>query len=166
VPVVVSVDIVIDRPRRDVAAFAADPDNASVWYGHITDVRWKTPRPLAVGSRLCFISQCLGKPVDSVYEVTALVPGERLAMRTGEGPYPVETMYAWEDAPGGRTKMSLRSQGDPRGFTLVGALLLRRAMRRSSQKDLRRLKSVLEGPAIVDAPPAAAGRGQAARDSR
>jgi uncharacterized membrane protein len=145
VPVDVSTEIVIDRPRGDVAAYASDPDNAMAWYEHIRDVEWRTPRPLAVGSQIAFFAQFLGRRLEYVYEVTALVPGERFVMRTAEGPFPMETTYAWEDAAGGRTRMTLRNHGEPRGFSLFAALLLRRAMRRANRKDLRRLKAVLEG---------------------
>jgi hypothetical protein len=39
----------INRARAEVAAFAADPENAVLWYANITSVRWVTPPPLAVG---------------------------------------------------------------------------------------------------------------------
>lgn len=143
-PVDISAEILIDRPREEVAAFAADPDNATAWYEHIKRVVWRTPKPLAVGTRVGFLAESLGRQLEFVYEVTSLVPGEQLVMRTAEGRFPMETTYAWRDDPGGGTRMSLQSRGEPRGLGRVSAPLLRRAMRRSSAKDLERLKQLLE----------------------
>ena len=140
----VRTEIEIQRPRRDVADYASNPDNAMDWYEHIKEVSWNKAKPLEVGSRIVFGAQFLGKQLDYVYEVKALEPGERFVMATAEGPFPMETTYSWEDTENGGTKMFLRNRGQPRGFSRVTALLLARAMRRANKKDLRRLKTVLE----------------------
>jgi hypothetical protein len=140
----VETQVVIDRPRAEVAAFAADPDNAMAWYWNIRRVVWRTPKPLVVGTRIGFFSQFLGKDFEYVYEVTSLTPGEQLVMSMSEGPFPMETTYLWRDEPGGGTRMSLRNHGKPRGFGRVGAPLVRRAIRKENAKDLERLKALLE----------------------
>ena len=143
-PVDVVTSIEIKRPREAVAAYAADPDNATAWYQNITAVEWRTPPPLAVGSRIAFVAQFLGRPIEYTYEVREHVPGERFVMSTAEGPFPMETTYEWADAGEGATRMTLRNRGEPSGFSKVGAPLVSGAMRRANAKDLRRLKEVLE----------------------
>src|SRR5919204_5153157 len=114
----VSTDIVIDAPRQTVSSFAAKPDNAPIWYENIKSVEWKTAPPLRVGSRVAFVAHFLGRRLAYTYEVVEHVPGERLTMRTAEGPFPMETSYTWEDAAGG-TRMTLRNAGQPSGFGKV-----------------------------------------------
>jgi hypothetical protein len=144
VQVDVQTEIEIDRPRERTAAYACDPDNATEWYQNITAVDWRTPRPLAVGSRIAFVANFLGRRLAYTYEVTELVPGERFVMRTAEGPFPMETTYTWEDGPGGCTRMSLRNKGTPAGFARIAGPAMAAAVRRANRKDLRRLKQILE----------------------
>jgi hypothetical protein len=134
----------IARSRDEVAAYASDPDNATAWYENIKTVEWKSPKPLAVGSRIAFVAQFLGRRIAYTYEVKELVPGERLVMSTSEGPFPMETTYTWVDAPGGGTRMTLRNRGEPSGFSKVAAPMMAAAMRRANTKDLARLKTILE----------------------
>jgi uncharacterized membrane protein len=140
----VETEIEIAGPRAEVAAYAADPDNATAWYENIKSVEWKSPKPLAVGSRVAFVAQFLGRRIAYTYEIRDLVPGERLVMSTAEGPFPMETTYTWEDAPGG-TRMTLRNRGEPAGFAKVAARAMAAAIRRAATKDLARLKAILEG---------------------
>ena len=137
-------EVEIGRPREEVAAFAADPGNATAWYKNIKAVEWETPPPVAVGSKLRFRAQFLGRRLEYVYEVRELDPGRRLVMETAEGPFPMETSYEWEDAAAGMTKMTLRNRGEPSGFAAVTAPVMRLAMRRANEADLRRLKALLE----------------------
>jgi len=137
-------ETVIDRPRAEVAAYAADPSHAPDWYANIESVEWKTTPPVAVGSRMAFVARFLGRRLAYTYEIAELVPGERLVMRTAEGPFPMETTYTWEPVGENRTRMTLRNRGDPSGFSKVSAPLMAAAMRRANRKDLAQLKALLE----------------------
>jgi hypothetical protein len=143
-----AVDIVceleIPRPRSEVAAYAADPDNTTAWYANIKAVEWQTPRTLAVGTRLAFIATFLGRRLSYTYEIRELAPGERLVMSTAQGPFPMETTYTWADAGDDATRMTLRNRGEPSGFAKVAAPVMAAAMRRAMNRDLRRLSAILE----------------------
>jgi hypothetical protein len=136
-------EVEIARPRAEVAVFACDPDNARRWYENIESVEWRSPPPLAAGSRLEFVARVLGRRLAYTYEVREHVLGERLVMSTAQGPFPMETTYAFEDTGAG-TRMTLRNRGEPAGFAKVGAPLIERAMRRANKADLRRIKEILE----------------------
>jgi hypothetical protein len=140
----VTSEIVIARPLSEVATFAADPNNVTRWYRNIESVEWRSSPPLAVGTRLAFVARFLGRRLAYTYEVDEFVPGERLVMRTDQGAFPMETTYTWEDAPAGGTLMALRNRGRPSGVGRIGAKPMTAAMRRANQKDLERLRSVLE----------------------
>ena len=137
--------IEIDRPRSEVAAYASDPDNATSWYRNISSVEWKSPRPLTVGSLVAFVASFLGRRLAYTYEIRELIPGERLVQATADGPFPMETTYTWDDNPAGGTTMTLRNRGEPAGFSKIAGPVMAGAMRRANQKDLARLKEILEG---------------------
>ncbi len=143
-PVDVTVEEVIRRPRHEVAAYASDPDNATAWYGHIKAVRWLTPRPLELGSEFEFTATFLGRTLVYTYEVVVFVPNRRLTMATGQGPFPMQTAYEWHDAPNHSTRMTLRNQGHPSGFSRFFTPVMGVAIQRATTTDLARLKALLE----------------------
>ncbi len=142
-PVDVVSEIDIARPCAEVAAFAGDPDNAPRWYVNIESVEWRTPPPLALGSRVAFVARFLGRRLAYTYEIVELVPGARLVMRTAEGPFPMETSYTFAPAGAG-TRMTLRNRGEPSGFSRLVSPLMAAAMRRANANDLAKLKELLE----------------------
>ena len=127
-----------------VAAYATDPTNAPEWYANITAVEWKTAPPLAVGSAVAFVARFLGRRLEYTYEIIELTPGERLVMRTQQGPFPMETTYTWTPTETDATRMTLRNRGEPAGFSKVAAPMMEAAMRRANRKELAAIKRLLE----------------------
>jgi len=140
----VKTEIIIRRNVRDVAQFAANPDNAPEWYVNIKSVEWRTEQPLRVGSRVAFVAHFLGKKLAYTYEFVELEPKKILRMRTAEGPFPMETTYVWEKIDESITRMTLRNRGMPAGFSKLFAPIMEWAMRRANKKDLLRLRQILE----------------------
>ena len=106
----VSSEVIIQRPREEVAEYSSNPDNAPTWYVNIKTVEWKTARSVAVGSRIAFVAHFLGRRMAYTYEIVEFIPGERLVMRTADGPFPMETTYTWQPVAPGRTRMTLRNR--------------------------------------------------------
>ena len=75
----------------------SDPDHVPDWYANIDRVTWETEKPLTIGTRLAFVARFLGRTLSYTYEVIDFLPNERLVMATTEGPFPMETTYAWSD---------------------------------------------------------------------
>ena len=140
-------ETVIGRPIADVSAYAADPDNAPEWYANIESSAWQTNPPVQVGGRVSFVARFLGRRLAYTYEIVEYEPGRRLVMRTAEGPFPMETTYTWDDLGTGSTRMTLRNRGEPSGISKVAAPMMASAMQRANQKDLARLKQILEAQA-------------------
>ena len=137
-------EVTISRPVDEVAAYAADPTNAPEWYANIRSVEWETAPPVQVGSRMAFVARFLGRTLRYTYEIVDLTPGARLVMRTAQGPFPMETTYAWTARADGATRMTLRNRGEPAGFSKFAAPFMAGAMRRANTKDLKQLKALLE----------------------
>lgn len=144
----VRTEIDIRGPRVEVACFAADPLNAPQWYVNIKTADWVGAAGLAVGNQVAFTAYFLGRKLAYTYVIREYVPGTRLAMATSDGPFAMETTYEWTDTDDGGTQMNLRNAGAPSGFARIAAPAMERAMRRANQKDLLRLKDLLETSAV------------------
>ncbi len=140
----VSATIVIERPIASVAEYAGDPSNAPAWYRRIDSAEWQTEPPIALGSRITFSARFLGRRLDHTYEVTEYTPGEQVAMRTAQGPFPMATTSTWRAVGDRATHMVLRNRGEPTGISKLFAPLMSRARRRAMNQDLADLKRLLE----------------------
>lgn len=144
----VSTEILIQCPKDVVADYVTNPDNAPEWYVNIESADWLTPKPLVQGSRIAFKAHFLGKQLEYVYKIVELVEGEKLVMKTADGPFPMETTYMWAPEGKGVTLMKLRNRGNPAGFSKLMAPLMAFLMKRANNKDLEKLKSILEGNTV------------------
>jgi uncharacterized membrane protein len=141
----VTAEVRVRRPRAEVAGYMTDPANDPAWIGGIREVRIETPPPLAAGSRVARVAAFLGRRIEYVNEVTELEPGRVLDMRSVKAPFPMRITYSFDDGAAGATVVRNRVRGDPGGvFALLGPLLAP-MVRRSVQRDLERLRGVLEG---------------------
>src|SRR3954452_8602755 len=141
----VTAEVAIRRPLGEVATYMIDPAHDPTWIGGVRDVRVETPPPLAVGSRVARVARFLGRRVEYVNEVTELDPGRFLDMRSVRAPFPMRVTYSFESADGGgSTIVRNRVRGAPGGFFSLFGPLLAPMVKRSVQKDLERLRDVLE----------------------
>ena len=135
-----SVDITarvqIARDPAAVAAYMTDPDNDPQWIGGLREAELLDDGPVAVGSRVRRLAYFLGRRVEYVNEIVAL-DGTQLEMRSIEAPFPMHITYRFEPLADGGTAVSNHVRGG-------GPRLLAPLVRRNVQRDLERLRDVLE----------------------
>jgi hypothetical protein len=134
-----SVDITarvhVDRGPAVVAAYMTDPANDPQWIGGLREAELLGDPPVGVGSRVRRVASFLGKRIEYVNEVLAL-DETSLEMRSAKAPFPMHITYRFEPAGGG-TDVSNHVRGG-------GLRVLAPLVRRNVQRDLERLRDVLE----------------------
>jgi Polyketide cyclase / dehydrase and lipid transport len=141
----VSASETIARPRDEVAMYVTDNRHDPTWIGGISESELLGEPPIVVGSRVRRVASFLGKRIEYVNEVTRLEPGRLLEMRSVKSPFAMVVTYGFEDADVG-TRATVRVQGDPGAWYRIAGPLLARQVRGSVQRDLVRLRGILEGP--------------------
>ena len=134
--------LVIHRPVADVFAFVADPDNLPQWQSGLLEVE-KLSGDGGVGSRHREVRSLLGRRIEQVLEVTALTPDRRLDFEVVEGPVHLSVEHTFEPA-GDDTRITVVGQGDTGTLFSLAGPLIARAVKKQSQSDFARLRTVLE----------------------
>ncbi|TMU85174.1 ATPase [Bacillus sp. BHET2] len=137
-------EITIRCPLQKVSEYASNPDNAPDWYININSSEWITSKPLSLHSQIAFKAKFLGRDLSYVYEIIEYVPGRKLVMKTANGPFPMKTTYTWEEVDQDITKMTLRNEGNPTGFSKWMTPLMSTMMKKANRKDLKKIKEILE----------------------
>ena len=138
----ISSEIMIRRPREEVAAFATDPGNDPTWIGGIVEAKKVTDGPLGVATKIARVASFLGRRMHYAPEVVEYEMHALVVMSTDQ-PFPMTIRYEFADSEGG-TKMTIQVQGEGSGFFSVAAPLLAMMVKRNVSKDLERLKELLE----------------------
>jgi len=135
-----SVDITasvhIDRDPATVAAFMTDPANDPRWIGGLRTAELLGEPPVTIGSQVRRVASFLGRRVEYVNEVREL-DATHLDMRSIKAPFPMQITYRFDPAPEGGTAVSNHVRGG-------GLRLLNPFVRRNVQRDLERLRDLLE----------------------
>ena len=140
----ITAEIVIHKPRDEVAGFASDPENDSTWIGGIVEAKTLTDPPFGAGTKVARVAKFLGRAMHYTPEVVEYEPTALLAMSTDQ-PFPMTIRYEFTDGGcDGGTKMTIRVRGEGGGFYQVAARLLGMMVKRNVSKDLERLKVLLE----------------------
>lgn len=139
----IQTEVLIRRPRTQVAAFMFDPQNDAIWTTGIVDVRPLTDGRLRTGSKVERTSKFLARQFVYQYEVVD-ADGDRFVLMRVDEPFPMQIRYELEDSPDG-TIARIHAKGDAGGFYRLAAPLLNRMARRSMTNDLEMLKEYLEG---------------------
>ena len=138
-------EILIRRPRREVASYMFDPSHDAEWTTGVLAVQPLTPGWLRPGSRVERTVRFLGRRFDYTYEVTETV-GDALVAMEVDHPFPMRIRYELEEA-GDRTRARIRAAGEPGGFFRLAGPLLEPMVRRSIGRDLEQLRDRMEARA-------------------
>jgi uncharacterized membrane protein len=138
----VMAEVHVRRPRDQVGAYMSNPANDPEWIGGLREARLLGEGPLREGSRVARVASFMGRRVEYVNEITRLEPGSVLEMRSVKAPFPMHITYTFEDRDGG-TLVRNHVRGGGRLFSL-GSPAFAPMVRRNVQRDLERLRDVLE----------------------
>ncbi len=135
-------EILVDRPRAEVAAYMFDPTKDVEWTGGIVACRPLTPGPLRTGSRVERTSKFLGREFSYLVEVVDHRDDALVVMRVTK-PFPMEIRYELEDE-GGATRVRIHAKGDATGFFRMAGPLMGPMVKSSIASDLAKLKARVE----------------------
>ena len=141
--VAVRPEVLVRRPRAEVAAFMFDPANDLTWTGGITSSRPARPGPLVEGAKVERTARFLGRTFRYGYVVTEHQPDRLVEMKV-DRPFPMLVRYELADDPAG-TLVAIRAVGAPGRFFGWATPVMARQVRKSITGDLGRLRAALEG---------------------
>ena len=134
-------EILIDRPRGDVFAFLADPENDPQWRSGVLDVTHVSGS--GVGARYAQgVKGPGGRRIPADIEITEFDPGQSIAFQTLTGPVRPRGRYLLSAAEGG-TRVRFNLDAELRGFKRLMSSMVQRTMD-NEVGQLDRLKHVIE----------------------
>ena len=140
----VDLSVTIERPLADVYAVLSDPTRTPRWSRPAVKEWISTPGPLRIGSRRRALTRMGPMTSENEAEVTELVPGRRLAMRSVSGRIAFRVAMEFTERAPGRTRVDWRWEFLPSGLLRLGSPLIGPFWRRTFSRDLRELKRQME----------------------
>ncbi len=138
-------EIVIERPRADVAKIMFDPKCDKLWIGGLTNVFPLTPGLLAKDSRVDRDGNFLGRQYAAKLLVINADPGKMVEFSTDE-PFEMKIRYDLDDVDDG-TRVKLRLTGIVEHQYQQPPSVFGNMVADALNTDLKKLKKHLEQPA-------------------
>ena len=132
----------INRPVEEVFAYSTDPAKTPEWKSSVLESRAEPPGPIRVGSKIHTVARIFGRRIESITEVTELVPNKKLVQKTNS-PFPFEMTYLAEPTATG-TKVAVEAVAKPGGFFKLAEPVLGRLAKKQGQAELDTMKAMLE----------------------
>jgi len=144
-------DIVVNRPRAEVAAYVADPDTHGEWMGDVANVESLTPGNSGLGSRYRYTIKKGPMSVDLVLRIARLddeaieyvtEPGGAISWAARSGFEPIDAA---------RTRVTSTGTMSLRGIRRILEPLMAGEVRAGEAGELVELKRVMESRSSVAA---------------
>ena len=136
----------IKRPVAEVFAYVTDPAKLATWQTNTVSAVAEDGAPVHVGTRLREVHRGPGgRQLSSLVEVSELVPDRLFALRTIEGPLPVDARISVEPGEGG-TRLRFNVRGEPTGPLRFLQPVMRIALKRQFREHCAALKHAMEQP--------------------
>lgn len=137
----------IERPAKDVFAYASDPANMSRWQGEVLEAEPLSEGPLRVGSRVRGVGSFLGRRIETTVEITAFEPDQTFRFTSVAGPIKSDNSFTFESVDGG-TRVTESAKSELAGLFGLADPLLSRALGRQFRTNLANLKDLMEAGAV------------------
>jgi carbon monoxide dehydrogenase subunit G len=133
----------IDRPRKDVFSFVADPNNMAKWNSAVVAVQPASPGASGVGTKFKTVGEMLGRRLEGELQVTACEPEDKCGFQMNSGPMQVDITVTLKTVGTG-TELDLNAQGNPAGVFKLAEGVMAVQIKSMMEANLARLKSLLE----------------------
>jgi uncharacterized protein YndB with AHSA1/START domain len=134
----------IARPATEVFRYVTDPAKLATWQTNTISAVAEDDQPVGLGTRVREVHRAPGgRQLASLVEVSEYEPDRVFALRTLEGPLPIDARITLEPTRLG-TRVQLDAHGQPSGPMRLVQPLLRLTLKRQFAGYCATLKQVLE----------------------
>jgi hypothetical protein len=134
--------VTISRPIGDIFALASDPDRDLEWGTLMVESAKLSPGPVGIGSRFQQTAVFMGIRVAVRLEVTAYEPFTLMSYRV-DHPVVGDHRRVLEETPEG-TRLTFQIRLEPPRQFQLGAVIMRRGVKRQMEADLGQIKEMME----------------------
>ena len=147
----VSSTVTIDRPLEDVFAYVADYRNDPAWRPEVKEMRYLSEEPVGVGIHALETSVLWGRRLVTETLISAYDPNRRLDWDFVSGPFRVRGSRTFEAVDGG-TRVTSELEWNPAArLARMAAPAMTRSYQRMLDRNLQRLRTILEEGDSADA---------------